>query len=256
MCEESKTVLEWTYNPADFFEEPCTFSFSGGEITISEGEVKGEFDGSNYDQGQDFRDQLHEQVTNVFLAQQVQARRHFQLSSASMAREHSDGRRCITAFLESGKFTLSGGQIDMVVTNAKGKIIKDPKAERLQKQQNFRDNVSNLLPGDLTLKRMLQSFQNALSDTDNLFIHLYEVREALTSEFGSESSVKTDLGVSATDWSNFGRLANNEPIHEGRHRGKHKALRPANSLETAWALCFAKELIEAYVDSACTAFET
>lgn len=250
MCEDSKTILEWKYNPAGFFEEPCTLSLSGGEITISEGEVKGEFDGSYYRQGQGFRDQLHEQVTNIFLAQQVQAHRHFQLSPASMAREHLDGRRDVTAFIESISLKLSGGQVDVVVKNAKGEIIQDTKAKRLQKQRNFRDDVSNLLPDDLTLKRMLQSFQNALSDTDNLFIHLYEVREALTSELGSESSVKKTLGVSNANWSKFGQLANSEPIREGRHRGKHKGLRPANGSETDWALGFAQELIEAYVDLA------
>ena len=247
MSTDAKTVLEWTYEPKDLFEVSCTIDYLGGEISIADGKVLGEFDGHYYDQGQEFRELVNIHVHAVFLAQQVQVHQDFKLSDASMAREHSDGRRDVTVFVEPITIKIKGGRVDIVTRNADGEVVRDTRAERLQKQQEFREKIAELPPNDLALKRMLQSFRNALADRDNLLIHLYEVRETLTSEFDSEANAKTALSVSAADWSRFGRLANNEPIQEGRHRGKHAGLRPANQSEFEWALAFVQRLIEAYV---------
>jgi hypothetical protein len=247
MTSDSKTVLGWTYEPRGFFEILYQLPFSGGQISISDGEVRGEFDQSYFDQSWEFRDKVHAHVSTVFLAQQVQVHKVFTLSKASMAREHADGRQDIIGFLEPVHSTISAGSADIIVRNSDGKIIQDTKAERLKKQKDFRDAAANMTPNDPVLKRMLQSFGNALKDSENLLIHLYEIREALTSDFGGEAIVKKTLSLSSADWSSFGQLANNEPVQEGRHRGKHAGLRPATKSETEWALKFAQELIELYV---------
>jgi hypothetical protein len=247
MISDSKTVLGWTYEPKGFFEIPCQLAFSGGQISITDGKVRGEFDQSHFDLGSEFRDLVHANVSTVFLAQQVQVHKVFKLSKASMEREHADGRRDFIGFVDSAQCTISGGSADIIVRNSDGNIIQDTKAERLKKQKDFRDAAANMTPNDLVLKRMLQSFRNALTDSENLLIHLYEIREALTSDFGGEAIVKRTLSLSSADWSSFGQLANNEPVQEGRHRGKHVGLRPATKSETEWALSFAQRLIEVYI---------
>lgn len=247
MTTDAKTVLEWTYTPKSLFESPCHFTFAGGQITIADGTIRGEFDDSCYGRGLEFRDEVHAHVETVFMAQQVQVCENFTLSAASMVREHADGHRDVTGFLEPFHLKMSAGRADFILRNANGEIIQDTKVERLQKQQDFRDRVATLTSSSLVLKRMLQSFRNALIDDDNLLIHLYEVREALTSEYGGDIKVRKALSVSSVDWSRFGQLANNEPIQEGRHRGKHTGLRLATKAETEWALSFAQRLIEEYV---------
>src|SRR5690606_37338503 len=206
-----------------------SFECEGGKVSIGDGNVRGEFEPTRYQEGRDFRDLVHRAVTNRFLAQQVQTHEHFDLSAAAMTCEHADGRRDVTAFIEPLALKLSVGQIDVVLTDAQGNIVQDTKAERLAKQEKFRTDVADLLPADLTLKRMLQSFNTALRDKDNLFIHLYEIREALTSEFGDGRQARETINLSQSQWSRFGRLANEDPLQEGRHRGNHVTLRRATS---------------------------
>lgn len=248
MSADAKTVLEWTYEPDALFEEPCTLSCLGGEISISEGKVRGEFDGSYYDQGREFRDRVHAYVYAQFMAQQVQMQRDFHLSKASMARECPNGRRDVTAFPQPLIMTAVVGRADITIRDSDGNVVQDTKVERRNKQREFRNDVARLLPNDLILRRMLQSYRTALSDKENMLIHLHEVREALVTECGGDSTnAKSLLDVSSSDWSRFGRLANNEPVREGRHRGRHVELRPAPKSEIEWALEFSKELIEKYV---------
>lgn len=248
MIPDSKTVLEWCYEPDGFFEEGFEFELPEGKVSAAKGRVKGVFGSDYYDQGRKFREYAHARIADVFMAQQVQVHHEFELSEASMMRLHKDGRREVMAFPETIRIKVSLGCGDLVVRNADGEIVQDTRAERLQKQEAFRSKVVSLAQDDLALKRMLQIFRTALSDTDNLLIHLYEVREALVSEYGGEANVMKALNVSLIDWKWFGRLANNEPVKEGRHRGKHQELRPATSLEKERSIAFVQALVEAYVD--------
>lgn len=164
-----------------------------------------------------------------------------------MAREHTDGRRDTTLFLEGGQFTLSGGSADFIVRDAEGNIVADSKAELLSKQAAFRTEVARLLPNDPVLKRMLNSYTKALKDHGNFLVHLYEIRDALVAMYGGEREAKTATGISTSEWSDFGRMANNMPLLEGRHRGSKEGLRPATADEVHRATSFARRLIEGYV---------
>ena len=249
MTATAITILEWTYEPKFFFEEPFELTFSGGEIAISAGIARGEFDSLHYDEGKVFQYSTQEFLRSAFLAQQVQVHQPFTISQTAMAREHSDGRRDASIFVDSAVMTVSVGTVDLVHRDGDGNVLADTKAERLQRHANFRRDITNLVPQDIALKRMLQSFSNALSDRDNLLIHLYEIRETLSSKFSDERVACATVRVSSGDWSKFGRLANKEPLLEGRHRGKHLGLRKATTDEANWALNFGQSLIEGYVQS-------
>ena len=94
---------------------------------------------------------------------------------------------------------------------------------------------------------MLQSFNNALNDNENFLIHLYEMRDALAAEFGGEGSACNAVKVSKAEWSDFGRMANEDPLLEGRHRGKRHKLRRATQDEFEHATKFCQKLVEGYV---------
>lgn len=247
MFSNAHTVLEWTYEPDGFFGECVTFSYKGGEITLAEGHARGEFDARFYDCGEDFLRPAHEHVSDMFLAQQVMVQSQYKLLTASMFRHYTCGRRDQTIFLEGGHLKLSGASMDSIFRNTEGKVVYNSKTERLEKQAKFRADVAKLLPDEPMLRRMLQSFRNALSDRDNLLIHLYEVREALTTACGNEKNAISAAEISKSCWKKFGRMANDSLLLEGRHRGRRDRLRSATPKEIDWALCFAQKLIEGYV---------
>jgi hypothetical protein len=79
---------------------------------------------------------------------------------------------------------------------------------------------------------LLKSYRAAVNDPADEFIHLFEIRDALKKHFGGEHNAKKQLGVSDTRWTRLGKLANNEPVEQGRHRGQHSSRRrPASQKE-------------------------
>jgi hypothetical protein len=73
---------------------------------------------------------------------------------------------------------------------------------------------------DAVLASLLRGYHAAVRDPDNELVHLFEIREALTTRFEGETEARSVLGISSRSRSRFGRLANVEPLRQGRHRGK------------------------------------
>ena len=101
---------------------------------------------------------------------------------------------------------------------------------------------------DATLASLLRSNDAAVRDPGNELVHLYEIRDALSVEFGGHKQARSRLGISSADWSRFGLLCNNEPLRQGRHRGNTgAALRDATDSELMDARRIARDMVEAYL---------
>jgi hypothetical protein len=95
---------------------------------------------------------------------------------------------------------------------------------------------------------MLKSYDDAVNDPGNELVHLYEIRDSTAKHFGGESIARNVLNISGSRWSKLGRLANDEPLKQGRHRGKNPgALRDATEEELREARKIARELVVAYL---------
>jgi hypothetical protein len=98
-----------------------------------------------------------------------------------------------------------------------------------------------------TLRKMVASFGSAINDPTNALTHLYEIRDALAKYFGSRNAAETALQMGSRDWGEFGRIANDEPLLEGRHRGRHVGpLRHATPQELATVKDLAEEWIRKF----------
>jgi hypothetical protein len=83
-------------------------------------------------------------------------------------------------------------------------------------------------------------------DPANELVHLYEIRDALSEKFGSQSKARRELVITREQWNGLGALADRAPLREGRHRGKHPGrLRDATSEELNEARSIAKSMIHA-----------
>jgi hypothetical protein len=88
----------------------------------------------------------------------------------------------------------------------------------------------------------------ALHDRVDDQAHLYEIRDALRVKFGNEHAVRAKLGITCSELAEFRRIANNEPLRQGRHRGKNAGkLRDATEDELQEARRVARKMIEAYL---------
>ena len=242
-------VLEWTFSPSDYFEEAIVIERDTYTMTIDNGTVEARIDPAAYDQEHKMRDELHDALNDRFLGVQLLTHRAYELSKASMYRLHPDGRRDVTLFAEPGVVTASVGTPDIVVKDKDGNIVSDSRTDRIEKKKQLAELAEKYRSQDQVLASMLASYKTAVNDPDNELVHLYEIRDALSTKFGGESAARTILALSDAKWSRLGQLANSDPLRQGRHRGRTVGeLRDATELELKEARSIARNMLEAYLD--------
>ena len=138
-------------------------------------------------------------------------------------------------------------QPDIMLLDSIGKAVRDTKAERIAEDTALLNLIAPKMAHSETLRAMANSYSQAVTDSSNELVHLYEVRDALSKYYGGEHKARDVLNISEAEWDRLGRLANVEPLLQGRHRGKHPAsLRPATAAELAEARDVAKRWIIAF----------
>lgn len=244
---EDVVILEWVFSPTDLFEEPIHITENGYSITIEKGRIESRIKPTVYDKRPNLRAELHDLLEYRFLSEEMFTQRPYKLSTSSVARLHADGRRDATAFLEGVVLTFSVGmKVDVVVRDREGRVVSDSRGERIQKKNEIAALVE-AHRGDPLLDSLLRSFHTAVNDPANEIAHLFEIRDALSKRFRGKDEARRKLATSEKAWSTFGRLANVEPLRQGRHRGKSAGhLRDATEAELEEARSFARGLIERY----------
>lgn len=241
-------VLEWTFSPPDYFEETIVIERDTYTMTIDNGKVEARIGPAAYDQKHKMRDELHDTLNDRFLGVQLLTHKTYELSKASMYRLHPDGRRDVTVFAEPCVIGVSVGTPDIVVKDKYGNIVSDSRRDRIEKKKELAELVEKYRSQDQVLASMLASYKMAVTDPDNELVHLYELRDALSAKFGGKSAALTTLAISDTQWSRLGRLANIDPLRQGRHRGKKVGkLRDATESELKEARNIACNMIQAYL---------
>jgi hypothetical protein len=240
-------VLEWTFSPSDYFEDLVHIKRDDYEMVIDSGKVEAKIKPDVYQKNAKMREDLHRALNDRFLGVQLLTHKSYQLSKASMYRLHPDGRKDVTLFVESCEIVSLVGGVDLIVRDKNGNVVSDSKKDRIKKKKELAELVEKYRKKDATLSSLLKSYQMSVNDPNNELVHLYEIRDALSKKFGGESAARDALNISSTQWSRFGQLANNEPLKQGRHRGKFESLRDATEAELMEARNFARHLVESYL---------
>jgi hypothetical protein len=178
----------------------------------------------------------------------MQIRKRFRLDDHPNAVEFSGESRNVILRTGVGATVNASDHLDVQLTDAAtGAVIGDTKAERIAVQQSELSDLSDKAQRSPVLRRMLESFEASVNDPENELTHLYEVRDALVKHFRNEATAKSKMRISSRKWRTFGRLANDEPLLEGRHRGKHaESLRHATNEELATVRDLAREWIRTF----------
>jgi hypothetical protein len=243
---EDIVILEWSFTPPDYFEDEIRIIRDDYEMVIKEGKVEARINPSLYDREPKMRDSLHESLNNQFLGAQLINHKPYDLSKPSMYRFHSDDRKDVTVFLDG--VTSSGGTLDFVVQNKDGNLIVDSRKDRIQKKKKLSELAEVYCPKDPLTASLLKSYNAAVNDPENELVHLYEIRDALNKRFGDMQTTCKILSLTESDWKRLGQLANNEPLKQGRHRGKSPGiLRDATEDELKEARDIARSFVEAYL---------
>jgi hypothetical protein len=243
---QTTVILEWTFAPRNYFEEPVEVRRSDYVMSIAEGKAEARTDAEIFDRDPSIRQVLHDGLNNRFLGAQLLTHQPYTLSKSSMVRVDPDGKRNIFLEVESVACVVSVGTPDLIVTDKAGNVVMDTRRDRIEKKRTVADLIQQHRATDTLLDALLNSYQTSVKDPDNELAHLYEIRDALSTKYGD--SVRAKLGITHREWSRFGQLANVEPLRQGRHRGANaENLRDATEGELQEARGIARKMIEAYL---------
>jgi hypothetical protein len=244
----SVVILEWKFAPLHYFEEPITIIRNDYTMTIADGVVTANIDGPVYESDPSIRQRLHNDLNDRFLGVQLLTHQAFELSKATITRVHPDGRRDIFIELEPARLIITGGSVDFLITDKDGNVISDSRKARVERKKDFAELIAKHRPTNPLLNCMLNSYHAAVRDPNNELVYLYEIRDAVSSQFGDEANARKILDVSSSQWSRMGLLCNNEPLRQGRHRGKTRGeLRDASEAELMEVRGIVRAIIEGYL---------
>ena len=244
----TQELFEWEYSPPNYFEEPIEVVRDDYRITISPGKVEAWVASNTFAENPAIRGEMHAYLHDQFLGVQLMEFRPYELSDSRRTCIHVDGRRDAFIELKGVAAVAAGGTVDIRITSADGAVY-DTKEERIASKRRLADLVQLHRSSNPALAAMLTSFENAIRDPQNELVHLYEIRDVLSVEFGGKSNAITTLGLTSAAWSKLGQLSNDEPLRQGRHRGKSgAALRDATQTELQDAREIARSMLSLYLN--------
>ena len=243
-------ILEWKYDPPDFFEAPFPIVRDNCKIEINNGKVKATISKTYYDSKKDARKELHEEINDIFLGAQTVGFKSYKLSKPNIYCTGPDGQLNITVFLSPVvSQCVFSDNVDLIVKDKNGNIVQDTRAEKIAAERRFAELAAIHKKTDSVARFILNSFHKAVNDPSNEFIYLYEIRDSLCKKFSNEKGLRDALGIPRNELRRLRILANHEPLVQGRHRGKNPdQLRDATNEEKSEARDIARRLSHSYLE--------
>lgn len=240
---QDRTELEWKYEPTDFFEAPYQYAEIDFELKIDSGRAKAMLTAPT---PSDREARVRSLVKSLFLIRQLQVHRNYTLEGPTISR-YSSGHKNVVIEVGSAVMTLTSGSVDFIIQDPAGNVVRDSKAERIADDTSLLNLLAPKLQLSATLRNLMASYSKAVADPADEFVHLYEIRDAISHYYGSEHAAHQALGISKNKWQRLGFLANVEPLEQSRHRGIHlQGHRPATSQELDEARKLVREWITAF----------
>ena len=243
-----RTELEWTYEPADFFEAPYRHTERDFELKIESGKAVATLGVTTDPLPSHLEASVRSFIKSVFLVRQLQLHRNYKLEGPKIVR-YSSGRENVTLEVQSAFHALTSGRVDITIHDAAGNLIRDSKVERIAEETSLLDLLALKLQHSSTLQSLFDSYSRSVADPSDEFTHLYEIRDALSTYYGNKRRTLRALAIPESDWNRFGFLTNAARLEQSRHRGNHPMgrrqatddeLNEARTLARQWIIAFAR----------------
>ncbi len=242
-----KAKLKWNYAPPDYFEAPFKVVHEDIPIRIEPGHIIAEVAKERLDENQSLHDSLSFFVESLFIGVQIASHEDYEINRGPTEIDRPDGGTNIVVGLKTAELKITAYPPDIKIADAEGKVIKDTKQDRIDAKQTLAALIASARGADSTLNAILHSYAYSVKEPSNELIYLFEIREAIAQRFGGEKEAKAKLAISSKKWSRLGRLANNDPLNQGRHRGRrYDELRDATEEELNDARAIAREIVVKY----------
>jgi hypothetical protein len=245
-----RTQLEWMYKPSDLFEAAYRSANPEYDLVVEDGRAIATLTVPQDPVREHLQEQIEAHVVSLFQVRQLQVHREYTLGRARVY-QHEAGRKSVSIRCGLALSVESAGQLDMVLRDTTGKILRDTKAERIIAHTSLLDSIAPKLTRSTVLRTLFTSYSRSVSDPTNELVHLYEIRDALSKHYGGAHKARGALKITTAEWQHLGVLANVEPLEQGRHRGNQIAgrrpassgeLEDARSIVRGWIIAFARTI--------------
>jgi hypothetical protein len=122
-------IIEWTYSPANYFEEPLQITEKHFELIAQDGKVEAKIE---HDPRPNLCDQLDKRLKLRFQGVQLVSGVQYEFSEPSVHCRNSDGTSifvCVGTI--EAKLSVSA---DFKIMDKNGNVIEDSHAERIEKK--------------------------------------------------------------------------------------------------------------------------
>ena len=245
----TKTELDFSYEPADFFEAFTAVNGPNGQLTLDAGKAVYVLAVPTDPIPRALLHAVSEEISNVLKLRQMLVHKPFQLSGPSITQHQAEGGQNRVILVGVAEMVTASDGFDCTITDAAGNVIADTKAERLKAETDF---LASLLPKmkHPTLAKMVDSYCGAVKDSADELIHLFEITEAADTHFDGDRKARSALGIGKSEWDAIDALANNKHILQGRHRGQQtQGMRDATREELDKARSVARRIIEIFASN-------
>jgi hypothetical protein len=253
--------IDWHYTPADFFPGRLNEQVLGCDLTFEGGTVLARVPAEIFEVTPSLQRQIHRWLDTRFKVQQFRTAKTYELSAGSLTEYRHDGGRIVNGSVTINcKATVT---VEAQILDSGGNVIFDTAAERARLKTEHEMKKADILQLDTQIEAALKEYYDqespaqaalveslltsdraACNDPEDELVYLYELRDGLSKHFGGEGPARQALGITRSEWSDFGKLANDAPVRQGRHRGKFPGeLRAATDEELIEARRFAKKLL-------------
>jgi hypothetical protein len=252
MHKTPKTKVIWQYTPPDFISQDlpevngagCTWHLTNGRATCVLVPPQDPL-------SDELRKKLRITLQQMFDHQCCVSDRQYSLGEHPNIEQHTETGLNRVMILGTGHLRATGSSVGMSVsvTDASGEVISSTGQQLDQEAKGLADTAAKqrAVP---TLARLFGAYRRAIESPEHEPIRLFEIIEILDAHFGTNRKAKKALIGTAKVYTTLGTLANDAPILEGRHVGKHAdALRPMTDEERQQGRAAAKALIAAFCNT-------
>ena len=121
------TILEWTYSPAEYFEEPVTFSKDCCQVTIQNGNIEARLTTEDFEKSPDIAKSLEASLNRRFQGTQLLTHKAYELSFSGRRCVHPDGQKDVFITPQVSRIALDAIIADIVVTRTDGSVYDSKK---------------------------------------------------------------------------------------------------------------------------------
>jgi hypothetical protein len=242
-----KTEIIWTYTPSTYLEQPYRTTIVGADIELNSGSATATLQVPKDPFSDELLDLYLAIIHAVLTARQSSVNRPFEITGPQIHQHQANGVESIGIRVGEVMVMTDVLSPDILMTDADGKVVKDTRAEREAAETQHANEFANAAAKSAIVRKLFRSYQVAIDDPGNELVHLYEIPDFLAEHFGNGKTARSSLGISRAYWSRLKELANDEPLLEGRHRGKHTILRHATASEKDEARKIAQLMLDSFV---------